>query len=56
MITGHLIKRVPHHFMEYYVLLEEGLIPQGEQEFSGILYFAGDFNLNQHIQLNDAMV
>ena len=27
------------------MLLEEGLIPQGEQEISGILFFAGDFKV-----------
>ena len=54
MITGHLIKRVPHLFMEYCVLLEEGLISQGEQEISGIIFFAGDLKviLNQQIQSN----
>ena len=36
------------------MLLVEGLIPQGEQEISGILLFAGDLEiiLNQQIQSN----
>ena len=42
------------------MLLEGGLIPQGEQEISGILFFAGDLKviLNQQIQsnMNDNMV